>query len=274
MKNNNFFLLFLLPFFLVSCTDKEPGIIMIDGSNGVRPLVDALAADFMKTEPGFQLSIAAGMSGKERIAALQNDSIDIAMASHGLDIEALEKEGYSVILFAKMPVVMAVNEKVGIDGLSSQQICDIYSGGFSNWKELGGNTVQIMPISRPFEEVDVEVIIEHIPCFSQIRVDEYVRFEEKSGDLAKVLAVTDGGIGMTTLTRVNQSKGAFQAIAIDGISPSLENTLSGRYALTRNSFLVVKKDHSKRIQQFLSYIISEQGRKVLEANEAVPVFGE
>jgi phosphate transport system substrate-binding protein len=267
----NFLLMLLLAWIGFACQPaQESAPLLINGSNGVRPLVEALGEAFQQINAEVPLSISATMGSKERLVALANDSIDIAMASHGIDEEALRAQGFEVILFAQMPVVMAVNKEAGLGNLTSRQLCDIYSGNISNWREVGGNDLPIQTLSRPFKEVDAEVVLEHIPCFAQIELDSSLRFEERSGDMARALASTPGSIGMTTLTRVNQSDGAFQAIALDNISPSVGNIEAGRYQLLRNSYLVVKKEHSSSIDDFLSFVLSERGRRIIEKNEAIP----
>lgn len=274
MNRITFFAFFLTTLFFHACQLNDPVPVLINGSNGVRPLVEALAEAFEVSHPNVPLSIEATMGSKERLEALASDSIDIAMASHGIDEEALKAQGFEVILFAQMPVVMAVHKDAGIGNLTSEQICDIYSGKIQNWSEIGGNDLPIQALSRPFEEVDTEVVVEHIPCFAEIELDSTVRFEERSGDMARALAATPGSIGMTTMTRVNQSEGAFQAIAIDAISPVIENIRAGRYPLLRKSYLVVKKVDSPWVDAFLSFILSEEGSRIIEENEAIPFRAE
>lgn len=270
MNSIQYFLGGILIFFIWSCSSTEQEQVLIDGSNGVRPLVEALAADFLKDNPDFRLTIAAGMGSKERIVALERDSIDIAMASHGIDEKALSQRSLDVILFAQMPVVMAVHKDAQVGNLTSEQICSIYAGEITNWSELGGADLSIVPLSRPFEEVDAEVVLEHIPCFSKIELDSSVQFEERSGQMARALEATSGSIGMTTMTRVNQSEGTFRAIAIDAVSPAIENINAGRYQMLRNSYLVVKKERASAIDAFLSYVKSDLGKQVLLDNDAIP----
>ncbi len=268
MKN---ILIFSLLFFL-ACQKQEVQTIRIDGSNGVKPLVQELAEAFMHYETEFEVLVGEGMGTSQRIVALKNDSIDMAMASHGLDVQALESEGFQVIRFAQMPVVFAVHETVTVNDLSDQQICSIYSGKLRNWQEVGGPDLPIKAFTRPFNEVDAEVVLEHLPCFSQISLDSTVQLKEKSGELARALAATPGSIGMTTLTRVNQSEGAFKAIALNGELPVLANIRDKKYLLLRNSFLVAKEEPSGAVKAFLEYVKGRRGIQVILHNDAIPVF--
>lgn len=266
--------LFVLLASVFWCKKEAPQPILIDGSNGVRPLVVELAEAFMHYSPEYKLVIGQGMGSRDRLEALKNDSIDIAMASHGLDMEALKAQGYTIVRFAQMPVVFAVNKAVGINNLSSRQICEVYSGVYKNWTELGGTDLPVQPLCRPYEEVDVEVVLEHLDCFAAVVLDSMVQMRETSGELAGALSVTPGGIGMTTMTRVNQSNGKFHAIALDSIEASVPNIRDKKYRLLRSSYLVIKGKPRPEIQAFLDFIDGRRGIDVLVNNDAIPVFEE
>jgi phosphate transport system substrate-binding protein len=244
--------------------------IRIDGSNGVRPLILAVVDAYQVKYPNRKIIVGDGMSSSDRIPALQSDSIQVIMASHGLDVPRLEMDGYEVYRFAQMPVVMAVHQSVSVDSLDGATLCSIYAGRLRNWSELGGMNLPIMPLARPIAEVDMEVLMERVPCFGVIRPDSNVVTHESSGDLARALARTEGGIGMTTLTRVSQSEGAIRALAFNGQEPSVANMESGAYNLLRDAFLVVSPDASPEVNHFLEFVAGE-GAKVLREEGALPL---
>ena len=98
------------------------------------PLIGALAKDYEAKTAGLTIEIGKGLGTKARIDALNAGSIDIAVASHGLKIEELSKQGLKVEEIARTPVVFAVNAGVAISNLTQSQICAIYSGATNNWK--------------------------------------------------------------------------------------------------------------------------------------------
>ena len=57
--------------------------IVIDGSTGMTPLVQALAKAYTDQNPAAVIEIGKGLGTKARIQALSEGRIDIAMASHG-----------------------------------------------------------------------------------------------------------------------------------------------------------------------------------------------
>ena len=65
------------------------------------PLVQALAKAFQSKQPGFVAEFGKGLNSNERLQALENRTIDIALASHGLDTNALAKGGMEVVEIAR-----------------------------------------------------------------------------------------------------------------------------------------------------------------------------
>jgi len=245
--------------------------IAIDGSTGVTPLVAALAKAYATQNPAVSIEIGKGLGTKARIEALNDGKIDIAMASHGLKVAEIQRQGMVVHEIGKVAVVFGVNASVPVTNLADAQICDIYAGKVSNWKEVGGPDLAIVPLTRPDSEVDAEVVREKIPCLANLKMPETVRVMPKSGEMAQGLAATTGAIGMTTMTVVEQSQGRVKETSLRGIVPTAENVQSKTYTLTRDSFLVVKTPPTPAVSNFLEFVRSAAGEKVIVANGAVPV---
>ncbi len=245
--------------------------IAIDGSTGVMPLVAALAKAYQARNPAVSIEIGKGLGTKARIQALNEGKIDIAMASHGLNIAEIERQGMKVHEIAKVAVVFGVNAGAAVANLADTQICDLYLGKVKNWKEIGGAEQAIVPMTRPDSEVDTEVVREKIPCLTRLQMPEMVKVMPKSGEMAQALAATAGAIGMTTMTVVEQSQGRIKATSLRGTAPTAENVQRQAYTLTRDSFLVVSASPSPAVSRFLDYIRSAEGTQAITANGAVPV---
>lgn len=263
--------LWLFLFFLAPDLSAQTDTLRIDGSTGVRPLVTALAEAFEKNYPGIRVEIGEGMNTRRRVEALQAGEIDIAMASHGIDVRAFTRQGLQVHWFAKMAVVFGLHQSVDLDGLTTGQVCGIYAGKYRNWRELGGPDLPIIALSRPATEVDAEIFIQQMPCFGDFSDRDHVRWFEKSGPLARELAKQPGAIGMTTLVRVGQSQGAIRPLALNGIAPNARNLRKGKYNYTRNSFLITKGLPPPALKRFLMFVNSRSGRRVIREQNAVAV---
>ncbi len=56
-----------------------------------------------------------------------------------------------------------------------------------------------------------------------------------------------------------------KALSVDGISPTAENVVSGKYTASRALLVVVRPNISKEAYDFISYILSSQGQTVINA---------
>jgi len=257
---------------MIQLTVHASDVLIIDGSTGVKPLVESLAKYYQRANPSTTIVLGTGLNPQERITALLDKEIHIAMASHGIDLKQIKEDGMVVHRIAKMAVVIGVNRSVSVGDISHSALCKIYARETTNWQTLGTANLAIKPFIRPYDEVDSEVVSAHIPCFAELQDIINIPVMKKSGQMAKVIAQTSGAIGMTTLVRVNQSQGKIRALSIEGIAPSTSNLASGAYSLTRNSYLITAFDPSLEVAAFLEYVRSEEGAQVIISNDAVPAF--
>ena len=244
--------------------------VVLDGSTGVMPLASALAKAFQAKNPGAGFEFGKGLGTKARFQALADGNIDVALASHGLRVDELMKQGMVVHEIARIAVVFGVNETVPVSNLTGQQVCGIYAGKVTNWKALGGPDLEIAVRTRPDSEVDTEVVREGIACLKDLKMAGSVKAMPKSGDMAKELAAVRGAIGMTSMTVVEQSKGKIKAVSLNGIAPSADNVKRKNYTLIRESFFVTRGSPSTAVARFIEFTRGASGDEVIAANGAVP----
>ncbi|MEX2178962.1 MAG: substrate-binding domain-containing protein [Gemmatimonadaceae bacterium] len=249
---------------------EERQLVRIDGSPGVAPLVLALADEYRSSAGAASVHVATGLGASARSRAVADRTVDIAMASHGVNPDEIQRLGLAAHEIARTAVVFAVNASVSVTNLAREQICDIYSGRTRAWQLVGGAPGGIVPFMRPATEVDAEVALEHLECLRGLQVPAHVRVHERADEMAEALASTPGAIGVTSMTYVRQSGGRIRAIALAGVAPTPENVASGVYALTRRAMLVTKAAPSPAVDAFLAFIRSEAGARVIRDNGAVP----
>lgn len=247
--------------------------LKLDGSTGAMPLVAALAKAYEAKTPSLKIEIGKGLGTKARIEALNAGSIDIAVASHGLKIDDLVKQGLVVEEIARTPVVFGVNSSVPVTSISQAQICSIYSGTITNWKAAGGPDLVVAARTRPDNEVDTEVVRDGIPCLKTLKMPEAVKVMQRGGDMARELAITTGAFGMTTTTVVEQSNGKVKAVSLDGVAPTEANVLAGKYRMVREVFLVARANAAPATQAFIAFAKSGEGAKIIKTNGAIPKVG-
>jgi phosphate transport system substrate-binding protein len=242
--------------------------IRIDGSAGVAPLVSALAANYRERNAGTDLAIATGLGSSARMKAVADDSIEIAMASHGIDLEEIRTRGLAAHEIARTAVVFAVHSSVPIEALTQRQLCELYMGRIKRWREIGGPDLPVETLMRPSGEVDADVAQRAIVCLGRAVPKRVI---ERADDMATQLSSMPGAVGLTSRTYVDQSGGKIRALTLDSVAPSPENVATGRYGLVRRSYLLTKATPSPAVGRFLAYIRSPDGERVIRANGALPV---
>ena len=262
--------LFALALMSHGCAEPVEAV-KVDGSPGVAPLVVALATEYRTKFPNASFDVASGLGSSARIKAVQDGQIQIAMASHGVDSADLEQRGLTSRVIAKTAVVFAVNGSVPVAALNAQQVCDIYAGRTTRWRQLGGPDAAVKPMFRPAQEVDAAVVLEKVDCLRAIKLADAVTVIDRPDAMAAAIADTAGAFGVTSAPMVAQSGGRMKALTLNGVDPSPENVATGTYPLAREAILVFRKSPTRGIQQFLDFVGSPEGERVIRANGAVPV---
>lgn len=86
-------------------------------------------------------------------------------------------------------------------------------------------------------------------------------------DVLKAVAEDDSGIGYVSFGALDDT---VKAVKIDGVEPTIENVESGSYALTHPFELVAKDSASGVTHDFMTYVMSSDGQKIIEHNGYVP----
>lgn len=245
--------------------------IILDGSTGMLPLAKALASGYQKRAADPVVMTGEGLGTGARLRALGEGKIQVALASHGIKAEDVQKGNLKVIDVAKGAIVFAVNESVAIARISDAQVCDIYAGRTGNWKALGGPDQPIVVLTRPPTEVDPEVIRAKVACFKDLKESAAAKVMARGGDMAKALAETPYALGMTSMTVVEQSAGKVKALAFNGVAPAPAEVKSGSYPLTRDFLFVTRGEPAGPLKAFLDFVLSAEGDRIIQANGAVPL---
>jgi len=126
--------------------------LVIQGSDTLLEVSQNWAEEFMKINPGINISITGGGSGTG-IAALINKTADLANASRSIkdkEIDAAEGQGLDIQEFtvAWDGISVVINKDNPVTELSMEQISKIFTGEVTNWNEVGGNDADIVIASR------------------------------------------------------------------------------------------------------------------------------
>jgi phosphate transport system substrate-binding protein len=164
--------------------------------------------------------------------------------------------------------VFFVNVDNPISNLTSSQICDIYSGRITNWKQLGGNDCEIIPYQRE-KNSGSQTILESIMA-DDIIIDPIKEnvMQGMRGMIEQVAAYNNSekSIGYSFLfystEMVKNSK--IKLLSIDGIFPTNNTIKSGEYPFTKIFYAITTGTESNNVNKFIEWILSEQGQYLIE----------
>ncbi len=111
------------------------GNLSLNGSTSVSPLMEKLAEAYRAINPDVTIDIQQTGSGAG-ITATADGTCEIGMSSRALKDEELA-QGITEEQIALDGIAVIVNKDNGIEGLTSEQIRQIFVGDITNWAELG-----------------------------------------------------------------------------------------------------------------------------------------
>jgi phosphate transport system substrate-binding protein len=244
--------------------------IKIAGSGQMLPLATELGQAYSKKYPGDVVLVNPKSLGQRGgVQAVADGSIDIATSARRLDDEEkrLPVTAYEV---ASVAGIFAVNPSVTVKGLTSKQICGIYSGRITNWKQVGGQDAPIVVLTRPETDSTKIVMRRRLHCFAKVKESARVIVKEKSRDMVVCLMNTPNAIGMTDVINLTNSGGRMLALKLDGkdITSSVSGPIQHYY-----NFVLSNKPRAVDLR-FMEFLRSPEGQAVIRQQKANPIMFE
>ena len=171
--------------------------------------------------------------------------------------------------------VFFVNKECPIDGLTSQQIRDIYSGKIRNWKELGAPAGRIIAFQRPpnsGSQTTMERFMGETPLAKPLK-EEVVR--SMGSIIERVAQYRDvaNAIGYSFRYYASTMKGSdsIKFLKVDGVAPTPENIASQRYPMTGEVLAITSQHSDPDCAKLIEWILGPQGQKLVEKTGYIPI---
>ena len=244
--------------------------IVIKGSTTVLPIAQAVLEAYMKDNKGVQISLSGGGSG-EGIKALIDQSTDIADSSREIkkeEIELAESKGVKPVahVIAYDAIMPVVNPKNNVQGLSIDQLSQIYQGKITNWKEVGGADLKIVVISRDsssgtFDSWDNFVM-------KKARVAPTAQMLASNGAIVTAVSKNKYAIGYLGMGYVNKS---VKGLKVNGVMASAQTALSKQYPMSRELYMYTNGEPKGEVAKFIAFIKSPKGQEIVKKEGFVPL---
>jgi phosphate transport system substrate-binding protein len=263
----------LIALCLLACTGTALAeSIVIKGSTTVLPIAQAALEAYMKATPGAKISLSGGGSG-EGIKALIDQSTDIATSSREIkesEIALAKSKGVSptaavVAIDAILPIV---NPKNRIKDLTIDQLSQIYQGKIVNWKEVGGEDLQIVVISRDSSSGTFESWSELV--LNKAKVTQRAQLQASNGAIVQAVSKNRYALGYIGLGYLDKS---VKAVTVNGVQASAKTAIAKTYPISRPLYMYTNGEPKGETAKFIAFVLGPEGQKIVAREGFVPVAG-
>lgn len=239
------------------------GSITGSGSSALLPLVKDAAEKFKVNNKDVTITLNAGGSGTG-LKQVSDGSVDMGNSDVPAETK-LDKAKAEKLVDHKvcvMTVATIVNKDVGVKNLTRQQLADIFTAKVTNWKDVGGKDMPIVLVTRP-KTSGTRALFKQYAINGAEEADNKSLETDNSGILIQSVAQNLGAIGYVALPYLINDK-SVDAVAIDGVEPSLENTYSGTYGVWGYEHIYTSKEPKAAVKAFLEYVTGDEYGKRIE----------
>mgnify|MGYP000759766849 FL=1 len=147
-------------------------------------------------------------------------------------------------------LVFIVNEDNPVQSLTRQQLKDIYAGKITNWKEVGGEDLAIVPFQRG-EDSGSQTLFQKLLIQGGPLMEAPTELAPTAmGELVDSIAEYNNSanaIGFSVYYYIDQmySKPGLRLLAVDGVTPSNETIADQSYPLCNEFYAAILQDSTQ-----------------------------
>ena len=246
--------------------------IRVGGSTTALPVISSCAAHFMekygsweKADPGLGkeqavIYVTGGGSGFG-VKGLMNGTIDVGLVSRDLRDSEIQTLGGPVVhVFARDAVAIATNTTNPLAKLkqefTTEELAAVFSGQKDRFSQIDsrapGKTVVLL--TRDASGGVTEIFQERVMKQQRLAASR-LQFPSTAA-LIRKLETNDSAIAFVSAGAVSQDS-QLRTYAVDGIMPTQENIVNGKYSLNRPMLIVAKPNPARRVQLFMEYVLGD-----------------
>lgn len=274
---------------LSACSrQNDSGTVKVTGSDTMVGLAQAWAEAFRVDHPDISPQIKGGGSGTG-IAALCSGKIQIATASRPMKPKEIElakkntgKEPKEFIVGSDA-LAIYVHKDNPIETISLEELAEIYGEGgkFTRWEDMGiANTAcpdgEIIRVSRQNSSGTYAYFREHVLGENR-EYKQGATSQSGSSDVVALVSKTPCAIGYSGMGYSSEQVKVLKVSKAKGdpaAAPTLASALDGSYPISRPLYLYTLGEPSGAVREFVEWILSDEGQKIVERNGYVPIGKE
>lgn len=254
--------LLMVSLLFLSCHDNNHGsrydkryAVIIAGSTSVMPFTEKLAEHFMVDHPEYIIDVQGGGS-TAGIQACMNETVGIGMSSRQLKADEMVLNEITICYDG---ISLVVHPRNPINGLTIDQVKDIFGGHIRNWKELGWVDRRIDAVTRE-EGSGTRGSFEELVMRKE-EINDAIMVQDSNGSVKAVVATDPYAIGYISLGLVDEK---VKALTIDGVEPNIRNIKAKKYGIVRPFIFVTNGEPERNAKTFIEFILSRDGQNILK----------
>ncbi len=262
------------------------------GSSTIRPIVNKASVAFKKTHPGVGFVVGGGGSS-HGVKAVGTGEVMIGQASRYIKDKEMQKYPKLVPFMVGLDgIAMIVNKNNPLGSITKEQVQNIFTGRVTNWKDVGGNDAPIVLISKEEGRSTLELFLKYFGLEAKETGEgrNMKMVHKKKGDSAfgtaeakligpnkeaiaavstKTNAIAYVSIG--TAQEIAKKGGRLKLLDLDGVPATIQNVGNETYPLRRPLHVITNGDPQGTVKEFIDFILSDEGQKIVEALEFIKV---
>ena len=246
-------------------TNGNTYTLSISGSTSVGPLAEKLADKYVEIN---DIKIEVNQIGSSAgITNATSGVSEIGMSSRDLKEEE-KANGLKETIVAYDGIVVVTHPSNKVKDLTMEQVKQIFTGEVTNWKELGGDDMEIVVVSREDGSGSRDAFQEIVDYSSSELVRSAI-IASGNGNIKTTVAMNKHAVGFISFEYIDES---ISTVDINGVEATAENVLQQTYSLSRPFLFVYKEeDLSTEGQQFIDYILSPKGQSIVSEAGVIPL---
>ncbi|NHQ60233.1 phosphate ABC transporter substrate-binding protein [Chlorobium sp. BLA1] len=243
--------------------------IVIDGAPSPGLIANLFAFDFLKSDG---VIVRVNESDSERgIYTLLYKNCDIASTTRLMnDKELAEARALGVNpvphTVALGAIVMVVHPGNSLKSLTIDQLRKIYSGAYTNWKEVGGKDRPIVLLQREQGSGTVETFNDIVMGKTPLSMKVITLFNNR--EIRSRINLTPNAIGYIGHSWIDKSVKPLLVNGIDHTSYTIKNEI---YPLCRKLYMYTNGKPFGVLKRFVEYSSTAEGKERLTENGFIPV---
>ena len=253
----------------------------LDGSTSTVPLAQAMCAVLLGEDQEQTAQLIHFSRTTQSYYNLMNGNADLLLAAEPTPevMEELDqRNSWYMTPFAIDALVFVVNQNNPVDSLTVEEVQKIYTGEITNWSQVGGEDLDIVPFQRN-KGAGSQNMFEKLVMDGRTPMDPPSTWtaDSMSGllDAVREYDNSAAALGYTVYYYANDMEMArgLKVLAIDGVSPSAQAIRDQEYPFLNPYFVVIPKDLPRDDPARILYdwVLGPDGQKLAALEGYVPV---